>query len=164
MTKDKSLERLVRLGRELHREGYRGHVKTARALPEAQLQAASAKYLVLALPKTCVAIHCPSEGRRSWAFGKRLKAAGAVAGVPDWLLFAAGRAYAIELKSAKGSLSAAQQAFHERLRGASVPVAVCRSLDEIEASLKDWGILPIKPVPPKAHAGIDWGEAERRKP
>ena len=108
---------------------------------EAQLQAASAKYLALVLPKTIVAIHVPNEGRRSWAEGKRLKAAGMVAGCPDWLLLGKGRAWAIELKTARGNMSAAQHAFHDRLAAAEVPVAICRSIDDIEYILKGWGII-----------------------
>ena len=130
---------------------------------EAQLQAASAKWLALKLPKTFIAIHVPNEGRRSWAAGKRLKSQGMTAGVPDWLIIGGGydfdstplgRIYAVELKSRKGSLAPAQRAFHARLAAAGVPVAVCRSLEEIEAALKGWGVIAQdKPSPGAANTG-----------
>lgn len=122
-------------------------------MSEASLQAASAQYFKLRLPKTFLAIHCANEGRRSWAQGKRLKAQGMTAGVPDWLIMGSQPHYtrgpdsvaltwAIELKARRGSLSPAQKAFHKRLEAAGVPVCVCRSLDDIEAQLKQWGVLP----------------------
>ena len=117
---------------------------------ESELQILSAKWLALKLPKTFMALHIPNEGRRSWAEGKRMKARGLVAGACDWFIIGGGydfdstplgRIYGIELKSAKGTLSPAQKAFHKRLEACGVPVAVCRSLEEIEAALKGWGIL-----------------------
>src|SRR3990172_10230190 len=105
---------------------------------EAALQAAAVKYFAAVLPKSYIAIHVPNEGRRTWAAGKRMKAAGLVAGVPDFLILGGGQwyggkglCYGIELKSAKGRLSPAQAAFHDRLAAVGVPVAVCKSLDEI---------------------------------
>ena len=120
-------------------------------MTETELQILSARWLALKLPKTFMALHIPNEGRRSWAEGKRMKARGLVAGAPDWLVVgwsprdawgAIGFAWAIELKSAKGTLSPAQKAFHKRLETCGVPVAICRSLEEIEAALKGWGVLP----------------------
>ena len=123
---------------------------------EAALQKASAKYLALVLPKTFVPIHVPNEGRRGGRAGMldgaRQKAAGLVAGVPDWIILGPawvpgpsskviGTAWAIELKAPGKYPSPEQKAFHARLAVCGVPVVVCRSLDEIEAALKTWGII-----------------------
>jgi len=112
---------------------------------EASLQAASAEYFRLKLPKDFVALHVPNEGRRGgrrgYADGAKQKAAGLVAGACDWFLFGAGRAFGLELKRPGSYLSPAQKAFHARLGAAGVPVAVCRSLDEIEVALRAWSIL-----------------------
>lgn len=117
---------------------------------EASLQAASAKYFALKLPKTFIAIHVPNEGRRSWAQGKRLKAQGMTAGVLDWIImgrypkvvsFASGRTYMIELKAPGRYMSKEQKKFCNRLDDCGIPWALCRSLDEIEAQLKQWGLL-----------------------
>ena len=127
---------------------------------EAQLQAASAKWLELKLPKAFIAIHVPNEGRRGGKWGRidgaRQKAAGLKAGCPDWLIMGGGGPYgtprkgegyhfaacfAVELKVKGTYPSPAQKAFHARLAAAGVPVAVCRSLDEIETALKGWGVI-----------------------
>src|SRR3990172_3849917 len=110
---------------------------TKRASPEAALQAASTKYFALMLPKTFVAIHVPNEGRRGGKWGRmdgaRQKAAGLVAGVPDWLIFAphvnasgavsltTTHVFGIELKAPGKYPSPEQKAFHARLARAGVP-------------------------------------------
>ena len=125
--------------------------------PEAALQAASAEFLNLKLPKNYVAIHVPNGAQlaKPW-HAKRLKAQGMRPGCPDWLLvgrsrldsFALGSiqvgpyVYAVELKAPGKYLSPVQKAFHKRLEACGVPVAVCRSIGEIEAALRGWGILP----------------------
>lgn len=121
---------------------------------ETELQILSAQWLALKLPRGFLAIHPANEGRRSWVEGKRQKAMGLTAGVSDWIIM--GRSahsasfyataekpsvWCVELKSAKGRISPAQKAHHTNLNACGVPIAVCRSLEEIEAALKAWGIL-----------------------
>ena len=116
--------------------------------PEATLQAASARFLELKLPKSFLAIHVPNGAQlaKPW-HAKRLKAQGMRPGCPDWLIIgrapqdAFAYAWALELKAPGSYLSPAQKAFHKRLEACGVPVAICRSLEEIEAALKGWGIL-----------------------
>lgn len=117
-----------------------------RAQPEAALQVASARFLELKLPKNYVAIHVPNGAQlaKPW-HAKRLKAQGMRPGCPDWFMFGGGKAWAIELKAPGSYLSPEQKAFHKRLEACGVPVAVCRSLEEIEGALKNWGIIWSKP-------------------
>jgi hypothetical protein len=69
-----------------------------------------------------------------------LRACGHKAGVPDILLFHDGRTYGIELKFAKGRLSAVQKATHEKMTAAGVKVFVCRTVEEVENELRTAGI------------------------
>ena len=110
--------------------------------PEAALQAASAQFLQLKLPKNYVSIHVPNGAQlaKPW-HAKRLKAQGMQPGACDWFIFGGGRAYGIELKAPGSYLSPAQKAFHKRLEACGVPVKVCQSIEEIEAALMGWGII-----------------------
>lgn len=147
---ESNARRLVALGR---------WKKTQPGLPlpttEAALQKASAQYFALRLPKTFIAIHVSNEGRRGGRAGMldgvRQKAAGLARGCPDWIIVGChdnpvhtphADVYMIELKAPGKYLSQAQAEFHARLKTCGVPVIVCRSLDEIEAVLMGWGILP----------------------
>lgn len=75
------------------------------------------------------------------ARGGKLKASGAKAGIPDVLIIQAGtgKAHWIELKTDKGRVSPAQVNTGACLLVAGCPVAVCRSLDEVQAMLVHWG-------------------------
>jgi hypothetical protein len=53
-----------------------------------------------------------------------------------------GRAFGLEVKRPGESPSVVQLAFHDRLRGAGVPVAVVRGVDEAERVLCAWN-LPL---------------------
>ncbi len=53
-----------------------------------------------------------------------------------------GAAYGLEVKKPGEHPTPVQLAFHDRLRGAGVPVAVVRSVDEAEAALAGWGLWP----------------------
>ena len=120
--------------------------------PEAALQAASAEFLNLKLPKNYVSIHVPNGAQlaKPW-HAKRLKAQGMQPGACDWFIIGGGydfdstplgRVYGVELKAPGSYLSPEQKAFHKRLEACGVPVAVCRSIDEIGVYLSGWGILP----------------------
>lgn len=80
---------------------------------------------------------------RSAVSGGIEKSMGAVAGVPDVAVF--GRdgderpaTYLIEVKTAKGRLSPAQQAFHDDLADLGHPIAVARSPEDVQALAKEW--------------------------
>lgn len=72
--------------------------------------------------------------------GAQLKGMGYKAGVPDVLLVHQGRAYWIELKTAKGRVSDAQKETGGHLVIAGCPVVVARSLDDVQDAVITWGI------------------------
>lgn len=82
-----------------------------------------------------------NEGKRTHQQNAWRKAMGALPGVPDLVFIGPrGLAYLIELKTPKGRLSAAQKAFRGRCAG-RIPYAVCRSPQEVEDTLRGWGII-----------------------
>ena len=72
-----------------------------------------------------------------------MRAAGMIAGIPDRCFLRDGRAYFIEVKRPKGRLSESQSAMFPKIEAAGCPVAVCRSVEDVEAALLEWG-FPIK--------------------
>ena len=105
------------------------------------------KYIGAALPAGAVLHHSPNGGRRSKAEGGVFKALGTHAGWPDLEICYRSRVYFIELKSAARTLSPAQRACHIELETAGMPVAICRSLEEVEGTLTGWGIPLTARVP-----------------
>lgn len=73
--------------------------------------------------------------------GKQLKDKGYRAGVPDILLVKESRAYWIEIKVGKGTLSSKQKTLLPVLERNGMPTAVCRDIYEVEDVLKKWGFL-----------------------
>lgn len=108
-------------------------------IPEDVLQREVAVLLSWLRPPA-MAIHVPNGGKRSRAEGGKLKAAGAVAGFPDWLILHSGRALLIELKTEKGRVSPAQIEVHQRLLACACPVLICRSVDDVIDALRAWGV------------------------
>jgi hypothetical protein len=116
---------------------------------ETQLQKAVAIFLQFALPPHVAWTYVPNgEGELSPEQGRRLREMGLKPGWPDLLFIAAGKAYLIELKTEKdevfgiaaGRVSNDQIAMHAWLRTAGAPVAVCRSVEDVEAALRGWAI------------------------
>lgn len=105
---------------------------------EKQLHLAVAQYLTLALaqPDWFTTFPLGSGGK---ARGGQLKAAGVKAGTPDILILKAGRAYWIELKTKRGTLSEQQRLMAVDLRNAGCEWCVCRSVEEVEERLINWG-------------------------
>lgn len=65
-----------------------------------------------------------------------------VGGVPDIVApFAAGRTVFLEVKSSSGKTTPAQERYHEKLERLGHHVAVVRSVKEVEAFLKQRGLL-----------------------
>ena len=131
--------------------------KPSKAKPEELLHMAVAKYLRLAIAHAGL----PSPHGVSWcsedlaSFGKKTqtrngdmidigaikrKARGCIPGRPDIEIIYLGRAYRIELKAKGGTLSGTQLVYHQTLKACGVPIAVCRSLDEVERALRLWNI------------------------
>jgi hypothetical protein len=62
-------------------------------------------------------------------------------GTPDLFAARAGHQIWIELKTATGKTSEAQDQWHERFRRQGVTVLVCRSIYEVEKGLREAGML-----------------------
>lgn len=92
------------------------------------------------LPRHVIVVHVPNGGFRSKVEAGILKAMGVLPGFPDLLILFNWRAYTIELKAGAGQLTTDQQKAHRLLKETNVPVAVCRTLDEVLERLKAWNI------------------------
>lgn len=105
-----------------------------RKLPEQALQIQVAGFLSYALPPGIVFFHVPNGGGRSKAEAGILKAMGVRPGVPDLgFILPTGMVAWVELKAAKGRLTPAQAEFRDMMRGRGIPIAECRSLEEVVA-------------------------------
>lgn len=102
-------------------------------LKERDLHKQVCDYLSVALDGLAWFSTFPSDGA-----GRRGRI-GLKRGVPDILVIDK-RACWIELKTARGKETAEQRLCHDELRLAGCPVAVCRSLEEVEAVLQRWGV------------------------
>jgi hypothetical protein len=110
--------------------------------PEQQIQRAVFEHLGKRGIHGLVAIHYPAGGYRRPVEAKILRGLGVRAGVPDVLIWAPpSRAFAMELKSETGELSAAQRAMLDALAKAGVTVATCYGLDQALDTLQGWGLL-----------------------
>lgn len=123
------LARMIRTSKKINR-------------PEQALHRAIADYLTLVSKAGrfwwC---HYPGGGARSKVEAAILNGLGVRAGVYDILIIApGGRAFWIELKSNKGKPSLSQKSFAKVMDFLGSPNAVCRSLDEVAAALKGWGL------------------------
>lgn len=108
---------------------------------EANIQAAIFQYVRAVAPDVLI-FAVPNGGLRAKAEAARLKWTGVVAGVPDLcLVLPGGRACFIEVKTAKGVLSADQKAMRLRLIRMGVPCVTARSVEDVRAWLQAWGVL-----------------------
>ena len=109
-------------------------------MSERALQTAVVSFLRVALPEYAVFTHAPGEGRRGWKSQRDLKSSGYRKGWPDIEVLYEGRAYFLELKSAKGRVSPDQLATHAAIRRAGCECFIARSLDEVVWALETWAI------------------------
>jgi hypothetical protein len=115
----------------------------ARQYPEADLQHAVMLFLAAALPRDAIAHHSPGEGKRTKSAQAALSRSGYCKGWPDIEIVWRGRVYFIELKAARGVLSAAQRETHRRLVYSGAEVVVCRGVEGVERALRDAG-MPLR--------------------
>lgn len=120
----------------------RRHTAKMRAIhpTEDVLHKACAEFLNIAITAPDWWTTFPAGGGGA-ARGAQLKAKGLKPGVAD-LLFVKGfegRLFWIELKTRRGVLSDDQRIFAIEMRNARVPWAVCRSVEEVEQRLTEWG-------------------------
>jgi hypothetical protein len=112
---------------------------------EADLQHDVMQYLGWALPADAIAHHSPGEGKRTKRAQGELKRSGYNPGWPDVLVIHRGRCFFIELKAARGVVSAAQRAMMGKLYYCGAEVVVCKGLREVQAALQHLGV-PLKAV------------------
>lgn len=112
--------------------------------PEADLQRAVVIALRFALPKMAILHHCANEVTEAGPRGAKRQAIlvgmGVHAGFADLLVLSNGRVLFLELKSLKGRLSSAQEAFRDTVQAQGFGWALVRSLDEALGALADHGL------------------------
>ena len=115
-----------------------------RGTPEADLQRAVVSALHFALPKGAIVHHCANEvtdpGPRGAKRQAILVGMGVHRGFADLIVLCEGRILFLELKSLKGRLSPAQEAFREAVIAQGFGWALVRSLDDALGALADHGI------------------------
>lgn len=83
----------------------------------------------------------PNGGGRSLTEGRKLKAEGVRAGVPDLgLILPDGRAAFIEVKKADGRLGGLQAGFRDLCARRGVPWALARCVEDVEQAFHAWGV------------------------
>jgi hypothetical protein len=125
-------------------KAYRQAMPWAERLPtvkrnnaEEKLQRSVMEFLTVALPPDAVAFAVPNGGLRSPREAARMKGMGVVAGIPDIAIVYRSRAFFIELKGPRGVQSPAQRAMANKLNYCGGNVMLCRSVDEVEAQLRE---------------------------
>ena len=112
-----------------------------RAQHEQDIQRAVFAHLKLRAAPGVFAFHPANGGLRPKTEAAILQALGVRAGVPDIIAFRAGKAYALEIKTAVGKLTPAQRAVHAQLVDAGVATATTFGLSQSLARLEAWGLL-----------------------
>ena len=114
-----------------------------RGTPEADLQRAVVTALRFALPKDAIIHHCANEVAEAGPRGAKRQAIlvgmGVQPGFADLVVLYAGRVLFLELKSLKGRLSPAQEAFRDTVLAQGFGWALVRSLDDALGALADHG-------------------------
>ena len=114
-----------------------------KAQPESRLQQAIVQYL---RARGFFVVHVPNGSKLSGTSqqramtGTRLKAEGTVAGFPDLLVYASGgRVGHIEVKVEGNYQQPSQKACQAALEGLGHHYAICRSLNDVDETLRGWG-------------------------
>ena len=114
-----------------------------RGTPEADLQRSVVIALRFALPKGAIIHHCANEVTEPGPRGARRQAIlvgmGVHSGFADLIIICDGRVLLLELKSLKGKLSPAQEAFRDAILAQGFGWALVRSLDDALGALADHG-------------------------
>lgn len=95
--------------------------------------------------------HVKNEGRATIQARMRATALGVRAGVPDLVVMIRGGLTGyIELKTATGKLSEAQERFRDRCKDWDVPWALCRTVEEFQITVEAW--VEMAAMPPRIAA------------
>jgi len=121
----------------------RANGKRARRRPEALIQESVCQYLALQERQgRLLWFAVPNGGSRNLLEAVNLKRQGVRGGVPDLVIVPkVGPVCFIELKSEDGTLSKLQSLWLESLPLYGCPVAVCRSLEEVQQFLFQTGVI-----------------------
>ena len=115
-----------------------------RGTPEADLQRAVVTALRFALPKGAIIHHCANEMTEPGPRGAKRQAIlvgmGVHPGFADLTVLCEGRVLFLELKSLKGKLSPAQEAFRDAVLAQGFGWALVRSLDDALGALANHGL------------------------
>ena len=114
-----------------------------RSTPEADAHRAIVQALRFALPRDAIVHHCANEVTEAGPRGAKRQAIlvgmGVHSGFADLIVLCAGRVLFLELKSLKGRLSPAQEAFRDAVLAQGFGWALVRSLDDALGALADHG-------------------------
>lgn len=109
---------------------------------EDQLQVYSADVFRAFGTPGVVGFHVPNGGWRDPATASKLKAAGVLPGVADWVFFLPHNRYAcVELKDHKGRQSSSQKRFQGDVEAIGGVYCVVRNTDEIDRVFTELGII-----------------------
>ena len=115
-----------------------------RGTPEADLQRAVVTALRFALPKGAIIHHCANEVTEAGPRGAKRQAIlvgmGVHPGFADLMILCETHVLFLELKSLKGRLSPAQEAFRDAVLAQGFGWALVRSLDDALGALADHGL------------------------
>lgn len=111
---------------------------------EDRIQKAVVQFLALNARPGVVYWHTPNGGSRNPIEAKKLKGMGVRAGMPDIMLLADGKLYALELKTEKGRVSPRQLDVLDDLIDAGAETAVAFGLRDAIEALQRWRLLRRK--------------------
>ena len=135
---------------------------TRRRKPETAIHCTLVQHLQVRGEPDVIWWHTPNGGYRNTAEAALLKAMGVKAGVPDLILFRAGRLYCLEIKAQGGRASPEQIAFIGALDNAGAHTALVTGLDACLATLESWGLLkPDRTVKDVLRASLQRLEARQ---
>lgn len=116
----------------------------ARKSPEYSLHTQTVNRLKRCLPADAAVLHIPNarQGNDEAASRDRLHRSimGVMKGAPDLLVIHKGRVLGLEMKASAGAVSDAQKWAHSLLEGCGMPIAVCRSLQDVFDFLSAHGL------------------------
>lgn len=129
-----------------------------RGTPEADLQRAVVRALRFVLPRTAIIHHCANEVTEPGPRGAKRQAIlvgmGVHPGFADLIVLCDGRVLLMELKSVKGRLKPAQEAFRDTVLAQGHGWALVRNLDDALGALADHGFI-TRIVQPDANPRVD---------
>lgn len=113
-------------------------------MTEAQIQRSCVQWFQAALHPNVAWCAIPNGGYRRRVEAAIMKGLGTVPGAPDLVLwYPPGKSLCLEIKTDKGRVSESQYWFHGKLQWCGVPVAICRSLDDVIEACRIHGV-PMK--------------------